>query len=226
MDALHIEAKRTALLNIDMQNCFVEGYPVSAPGGVELLRRINALAEACRAAGVLVVHARHVLRPDGSNAGLLAQVPSVAAGLINRGSPSAEFHPGLVIADTDVLLEKPRFGAFHGTDLELLLRSRGIDTVIISGISTSVCCETTAREAAVRDFRVIFLSDGTATFGIADLTAADVQRASCATIGAVFGRLASVEEVQEALVQTRATPSSTRQLRASCCGPSTAQPGG
>ena len=53
----------------------------------------------------------------------------------------------------DILLEKPRFGAFYGTDLELILRAHGIDTVIISGISTPVCCDTTAREAQARDFR-------------------------------------------------------------------------
>jgi len=60
-------------------------------------------------------------------------------------------------------LEKPRFGAFHAAHLELLLRARGIDTLIITGIATNVFCETTAREAAVRDFRVFFLSDGTAS---------------------------------------------------------------
>jgi nicotinamidase-related amidase len=199
MDALQIEPARAALLNVDMQNCFVEGYPVSAPGGRELLDRINALADACRAAGVLVVHARHVLRPDGSNAGLLAEMPPVAAGMINKGNPSADFHSSLIINGADIVLEKPRFGCFHGTDLELLLRSKNIDTVIISGISTSVCCETTAREAAVRDFRVIFTSDGTATFGIGDLSAEEVQKAACTTIGFVFGRVASIDDVRIAL---------------------------
>ncbi|MEP6982275.1 MAG: isochorismatase family cysteine hydrolase [Sphingomicrobium sp.] len=202
MEALGIDPARTALLNVDMQNCFVEGYPVSAPGGPVLLGRINELTEACRSAGVLVVHARHVLRPDGSNAGLLAEIPPVAAGMINKGSPSAEFHSSLVIDQADVVLEKPRFGAFHGTDLELLLRSKGIDTVIISGISTNVCCETTAREAAVRDFRVIFLSDGTATFGIGDLSAEQIQKAACTTIGFVFGRVASIDEVLAGLRET------------------------
>ena len=209
MTALSISPSRTALLNIDMQNCFVEGYPVSAPGGPALLTRINELAHACRAAGVLVVHARHVLRPDGSNAGLLAEIPPVAAGMINQGSPSADFHSGLVIDEADVVLEKPRFGAFHGTDLELLRRSKGIDSVIVSGISTNVCCETTAREAAVRDFRVIFLSDGTATFGIGDLSAEDIQNASCTTIGFVFGQVASVDDVLAALPEhSHATASS------------------
>jgi nicotinamidase-related amidase len=202
MPPLKLDPARTALINVDMQNCFVEGSPVSAPGGRALLDRINRLTAACRAAGVLVVHARHVLRADGSNAGLLAEVPPVAAGMINKGSPTAEFHPDLIIDDSDVLLDKPRFGCFHGTDLELLLHSKGIGAVIVSGISTSVCCETTAREAAVRDFRVIFLSDGTATFGIGDLSPEAVQEAACATVGLVFGRVATIDEVLAAIGQT------------------------
>jgi len=210
MDALQIDPGRTALLNVDMQNCFVEGYPVSAPGGRALLDRINKLTEACRSAGVLVVHARHVLRPDGSNAGLLAQIPPVAAGMINKGAPSADFHSSLVINDADIVLEKPRFGCFHGTDLELLLRSKGIDTVIVSGISTNVCCVTTAREAAVRDFRVIFLSDGTATFGIGDLSAEEVQKAACTTVGFVFGRVVPIDDVVAALKQGRPAATTAR----------------
>lgn len=165
----------------------------------------SELTKACRTAGVLVVHARHVLRPDGSNAGLLAEIPPVAAGMINKGSTSAEFHSSLIIDDGDIVLEKPRFGCFHGTDLELLLRSKGIDTVIVSGISTNVCCETTAREAAVRDFRVIFLSDGTATFGIGDLTAEQVQEAACTTVGFVFGRIALINDVLAALAHAAPT---------------------
>lgn len=212
MAEVSLVPERTALINLDMQNCFVDGSPVSAPGGVALLSLINDLASACRAAGVLVVHASHVLRPDGSNAGLLSENPLIASGMINKGSATAALHDGLVVGPADVLLEKPRFGAFHGTDLELLLRSRGIDTIIISGISTSVCCETTAREAAVRDFRVLFLRDGTATFGIGDLTPDDIQRATCATIGLVFGRVVSTRDVITALEEaTLAAPSAAEE---------------
>jgi ureidoacrylate peracid hydrolase len=77
----------------------------------------------------------------------------------------------------------------------LILRSHGIDTVIVSGIATNVCCETTAREANVRDFHVFFLSDGTATFGIGDLSAADLQKATCATLGFAFAQVLSVDEM-------------------------------
>jgi biuret amidohydrolase len=187
---------RTALINVDMQNCFVHGSPISAPEGLEVQDRINRLAAACRKAGIVVVHTSHVLRPDGSNIGVLGELaPIVKEGIVTRGSDSAALHKGLHVDPRDILLDKPRFGAFHGTDLELILRSHGIDTVIISGIATNVCCETTAREATVRDFRVFFLSDGTATFGIGDISAADMQKATCATLGFVFAQVLTVDEM-------------------------------
>jgi ureidoacrylate peracid hydrolase len=188
--------ERTALINVDMQNCFVEGSPFSAPDGLEVLDRINRVAASCRAAGIVVIHTKHVLRPDGSNIGVLGEIaPIVNEGVINKGSESADLHQGLVVDPRDILLEKPRFGAFHGTDLELILRSLGIDTIIVTGIATNVCCETTAREATVRDFRVFFLSDGTTTFDIGGFSAAELQRATCATLGFLFAQVLTVDEM-------------------------------
>ena len=188
--------KHTALINLDMQNCFVEGYPISAPEGLAVGDRINRVAAACRKAGILVIHTSHVFRPDGSNIGVLSEIdPFVKKGILNKGSESAALHKGLIVDGRDILLDKPRFGAFHGTDLELILRSRGINTLIITGIATNVCCEMTAREAAVRDFRVLFLSDATATFGIGNMSAADLQRATCAILGLVFGQVLTTDEM-------------------------------
>src|ERR1700730_4190978 len=179
-----------------MQNCFVEGYPISAPEGLAVEDRINRVAAACRKAGILVIHTSHVFRPDGSNIGVLSEIdPFVKKGILNKGSESAALHKGLIVDGRDILLDKPRFGAFHGTDLELILRSRGINTLIITGIATNVCCEMTAREAAVRDFRVLFLSDATATFGIGNMSAADLQRATCAILGLVFGQGLTTDEM-------------------------------
>ena len=188
--------KRTALINVDMQNRFVEGYPISAPNGLAVLERINTVAAACRKAGILVIHTRNVVRPDGSNLGRQAEFdPPLMEGILNKGSQAAALHKRLVVDGRDVLLDKPRFGAFYGTDLELILRTRGIDTVIIAGIATNVCCDTTAREAAVRDFRVLFLSDGTANHDIGDLSASELHRATCATLGLVFAEVITVDEV-------------------------------
>ncbi len=190
-----VEPERMALINVDMQNCFVHGSPIAAPDGLALLVRVNQLAAVCRAAGIPVIHTSHVLRPDGSNMGVLAEIGPVKDGIINKGSASAALHKDLVVDPQDILLEKPRFGAFYGTDLDMILRTRGIDTVIIAGIATNVCCETTAREAMVRDFRVFFLSDGTTTFGMGDASGAELQKATLATLGMVFAHILTLAEM-------------------------------
>ena len=188
--------ERTALVNVDMQNCFVHDSPFSAPDGLAVLGRINRVTAACRDAGILVIHTSHVLRPDGSNIGVLGEIAAIVKrGIIDKGSESAALHKGLVVDSRDILLEKPRFGAFHGTDLELILRARGIDTIIVTGIATNVCCETTAREATVRDFRVLFLSDGTTTFDIGDFPAADLQKATCATLQFLFAQVLTTDQM-------------------------------
>jgi nicotinamidase-related amidase len=172
------------------------GLPISAPDGLALLDRINRLAAACRDAGILVIHTTHVLRPDGSSIGVLGEInPVFKQGIITKGLESATLHEQFVVDAHDILLDKPRFGAFHSTDLELILRSRGIDTVIISGIATSVCCDTTAREAMVRDFHVFFLSDGTATADMPGASAAELQKATLATLGLLFAQVLTVDEM-------------------------------
>lgn len=191
---------RTALLNVDMQNCFVEGGPLASPDGPALVTRINRVTEVCRKAGVLVVHTRMWMRPDGSNLGVMREFsPPFILDLISEGTPAAELHGSLTVEPGDVVLNKPRYGAFHGTDLDMILRSRGVDTVIISGIATNICCETTAREAAQHDYRVLFLSDGTATSDMLGVSAEDLQRATCASLGMVFAQVLCTEEVLETL---------------------------
>lgn len=186
----------TALLNVDMQRCFVEDSPLASPDGLELVERINALSKVCRDAGVLVVHTRGWMRPDGSNLGVMGElVPPFIVELYTEGKTTAELHDALDVDDRDVILNKPRYGAFHGTDLDLILRARGVDTVIVSGIATNICCETTAREAAQRDYRVLFLSDGTATKDMNGVPAAELQRATCASLAMVFAQVLTIDEV-------------------------------
>lgn len=77
----------------------------------------------------------------------------------------------------------------------MILRARGIDSVIVSGIATNACCDTTAREAMVREFRVFFLSDGTATGPSGDVSAEDLQRATLATLSALFAQVLTVDDM-------------------------------
>ena len=163
-----VNPKTTALLNIDLQNVFVEGYAISSPNGPAIVAQMNRVAAACRKAGVMVIHTAQETRADGANRGIASdvvqsymashQMPS--HGGIKSKSEAAALSPRLKVEPSDVVLVKPRYGAFTGTDLDLILRARGIDTVIIGGIATNVCCDTTAREACMRDYKVFFLSDG------------------------------------------------------------------
>ena len=211
MTDFKFDPRKTALLNIDMQNCFVENSPVAAPRGREIVPRINKLADVCRRRGALVIHTLHLVRPDGSNTGVMGVIiPAIAAGLINKGNRQAELHPDIVVGKNDILLEKPRYGAFHGTDLDLILRNRGIDTVIITGICTNVCCETTAREANMRDYKVFFISDGTATFNTPEISAEQI---SARGAGDAESRFCASREHRQHDPQAGRAPKRFRSLR-------------
>jgi nicotinamidase-related amidase len=185
-----VNPKRTALVNVDMQNCFVQDSPVAAPKGPEIISRVNQIADACRRSGALVIHTVHVVRPDGSTTGVMGEFnAAIKAGLLFKGNPAAELHPGIIVAPDDIVMDKPRYGAFHGTDLDLILRNRGIESVIVTGICTNVCCETTAREANMRDYQVFFISDATACFDLPEVSAEQIQVAVCATLQMAFAQI-------------------------------------
>ncbi len=165
-----------------MQRCFIEETPLASPDGRALLDTINGLIHTCREAGVLVAHTRGWMAKDRSNLGVMAElVPPFVVELYTEGSPTAELHEALDVAPEDLIINKARYGAFHGTDLARQLRERGIESVIISGIATNICCETTACEASQHDFRVVFLSDGTATREMNGVPAEELQRATLAS---------------------------------------------
>lgn len=210
--AFDIVPSRTALVAIDMQNCFVADSPVAAPLGLEVAARLNDLAGTCRSAGVRVIWTRHVVRPDHSNVGTMGDlIPAVGqeGGVLDEDQATATLHSAMDVQPGDIVLDKPRYGSFHGTDLELILRSNGIDTLILGGINTNVCVETTAREAAMRDYDVYFLSDGSGNFDLPDgplggATAEELQRATCALIAFGFGHVVTVEEIAASI--SAATP--------------------
>jgi len=201
MVRFNVDPGRTALVIPDMQNCFVAGSHVAAPSGAQVAGRLNRLAAACRGAGIPVVWTRHVVRPDGSTTRLAGQLvprsPPGSSRTARRPPPctrSWDVRPG------DIVVGKPRFGSFHGTDLEEILRSRGVDTLILGGINTNVCVDTTTREAAVREFQVLFLSHSTANFdlpdgGLGPAGAEELQRAACAVMAFGFAEVLTVDQV-------------------------------
>jgi nicotinamidase-related amidase len=201
-----INPKTTAVLAIDLQNCFVENSPVAAPDGVRVVERVSGLVRRFREAGSLIVWTRHVVRPDHADVGILGvTAPPVSAGIINEGCRSSALHAAVDLENADIILGKPQFGCFQSTSLDSILRARGIDTVLIGGIATNFCCETTAREAHAREYKVLFLSDGTATFDLPDskgarIAAADLQRHALATLAFGFAEVLSCSDAVERLV--------------------------
>ncbi|MGY8962597.1 MAG: cysteine hydrolase family protein [Rhodospirillales bacterium] len=197
-----LDPARTALINVDLQNVFVEGFDISATDGPEVVQRLNKLSRVCRDHGMMVIHTINEIRADGSNRGVASEVVTAylqstgtnRKGGISAGSDGAKLHDSLEVEPSDVLLSKPRYGSFTGTDLDLILRTNNIEAVIIGGIATNVCCDTTAREANQRDYKVFFLSDGTGNHGMQGLSAEVIKDATLAAVRLAFGQVLTVDE--------------------------------
>lgn len=169
------EPARTALVVIDMQRDFLEpgGFGELLGNDVSELARVvaplRALLEAARDAGLLVVHTREGHRPDLSDAppSKLArgggELTIGSAGpkgrILVRGEEGHEIVPELAPLPGEVLLDKPGKGAFYATDLELLLRNRGVERLLVTGVTTEVCVHTTVREANDRGFECLVPAD-------------------------------------------------------------------
>jgi ureidoacrylate peracid hydrolase len=166
-----IDSARTALVVVDMQNHFVgEGFPAEIPLAREIVPVINRLARAMRAAGAHVLwiqttaigalehwgnHHKYLLTPERAATRL--------ASLDERAG--FKLYPALEALPGDLWVKKITYSAFSpgSSDIDAQLRSRSIDTLLIAGTATNVCCESTARDAMMLDYRVIMLSDANAT---------------------------------------------------------------
>ncbi|MDE0800935.1 MAG: cysteine hydrolase [Rhodospirillaceae bacterium] len=189
------EASTLGLINVDMQSVFVHGTPISAPNGLLVLEKVNQITAQCRSNGATVIHTRHVIRPNGSNVGVMGELmPNVFDGFMNSDQERTQLYPELDVEASDIVLDKPRFGAFTHTDLDLILRSKGIDTVAVTGIATNICCETTAREAYALNYKVLFIEDATCTFDMEGSTAGDLQKATCSSLAFGFSEVVTTEQ--------------------------------
>jgi isochorismate hydrolase len=147
------KSNRCTLLVIDMQQYFL---PVATP----ILGNVLSLIETCRSKGMRVIFTRHGHKDISKDGGMLEKW---WGDLIQYGSKDWVLINALNPPDGDGILDKNRYSAFHKTSLEDSLKSRKIEELIITGVLTNCCCETTAKDAFVRDFRVFFVSDATAT---------------------------------------------------------------
>ena len=170
----------TALVIIDMQRDFMEpgGFGETLGNDVSRLatavKPIASVLKAARDSGMLVIHTREGHRPDLTDApphkvergdpSTRIGAPGPMGRILVRGEPGHDIIPELYPAKNEPVIDKPGKGAFYQTDLDLMLRNRGIDTLMVCGVTTEVCVNTTVREANDRGYRCIVLSDCCASY--------------------------------------------------------------
>jgi nicotinamidase-related amidase len=141
-----------------------------------------------------VVHTRHVNRDDVPRSRPLREWWPGPDDRIDAGTPAAELLPGTGRAEgEDLVVEKSTYSAFVGTGLEEALRRAGAEEVVVCGVMTNLCCETTARDAFVRGFRVFFSADATAT------SSRDLHEATLANMAYGFAYIVDCERLEAAL---------------------------
>jgi nicotinamidase-related amidase len=189
---LKLEPARTALVVIDLQRGIV-AMPTGPRSSAEVVARAAQLARALRAVGGTVVLVHVTPSPDGKDS--LQPITDAAAQAGRRPLPPdwAEFVPELAPEATDIVITKRQWGAFYGTELDLQLRRRGIDTIVLCGISTSIGVESTARDAFERGYIQVFVEDAMAAREAAEHVH------TVATLFPRIGRVRSTEEVLSAL---------------------------
>lgn len=188
-----LDRARTALLVIDMQRDFVEeGAIMEVPMARERIPEMQRILRHCRAGGVPVFFTRHVLSDRFDISPLeTTYIPRLKTEGMREGTPGAEVIPELTPGADETVIVKHRYDAFYNTQLDTLLRNvRGpgvVDTVIVIGTVTNICCESTARSAFMRDYTVAFVSD--ANGGLDEASHA----ATLDIVGKVFGRVMTTD---------------------------------
>jgi gluconolactonase len=173
-EALRLDPKRSALIIQDMQNdVIIEGGAFADSGAPahatsqDVVANVRGLAEACRAAGVPVIHVWYIVEPGApglkQNAPLFQGVKESNA--LVRGTWGAAPADGLEPQEGDHVVEKMRMNGFYETRLDILLRGLGAETIVITGAWTNMSIEHTARHGADAGYEVIVASDGTSTTG-------------------------------------------------------------
>ena len=192
--------QKSALIIIDMQRDFLEpgGFGEMLGNDVSQLRRtvepIRRLLGAWRKLGLLAIHTREGFRPDLSDLPPLKRLrgrgvrhigdEGPMGRILVRGEPGHDIIPDLQPAAGEPVIDKPGKGAFYATDLEMILRQRGISQLIVAGVTTEVCVHTTVREANDRGYDCLVLADCVGSYF------PEVQEAGLAMIkaqGAIFG---------------------------------------
>jgi nicotinamidase-related amidase len=179
-EPISIEIDRTAVVMIDMQRDFLlaGGFGEALGNDVSRLKAAvqpcASLLEVTRARRMLIIHTREGHRPDLSDAPkakVERGAPSMRIGamgpmgrILIRGEPGHDIIPELYPKDGEPIIDKPGKGAFFATDLHLILQNKGIENLIVCGVTTEVCVHTTVREANDRGYRCIVPADCCASY--------------------------------------------------------------
>jgi len=197
-----IDPRKTALLVIDMQNYFVKpGHQSEVPLAREIVPNINRLAAELRRRGGHVVWIRNsttATRESWSNYHDYLQIPERSRrryDAMEIGADGYEYWHLNDIRPEDAQVTKTRYSAFitGSSDVEAHLRARGIDTLLITGTATNVCCESSARDAMMLNFKVVMVADGLATHSD------DEHNATLSNFYGQFGDVQTVDEVFQSL---------------------------
>lgn len=181
-----IDPAKTAIIVVDMENDFVEdGAPMESSQARAAVPNMRKVITFARASGMKVIYTTHAHRGNGCDLGRYGDLyPPIAshAGLVDD-TRGVEIYSELAPEADEPVIKKHRYSAFFGTDLDIILRSSGIMTVVVIGTTTENCCHATARDAMFRDYFVAFISDATGTFDYPDvgqgaMTASEVHQAT------------------------------------------------
>ncbi len=182
---LQLDVPHAALMVVDMQNFFLDpASPTFTCGGLAILPTVKKLIARFRQANRPVIYTRHVHHPERFDAGIMGWWWE---GMCKEGTPESEVHREIAPLKGEKEILKHRYSAFYNTDLETILRCQKIEDLVITGIMTNMCCESTARDAYYRDYRVFFPADATGSvieemhrasllnlsFGFADIVLSD-----------------------------------------------------
>jgi ureidoacrylate peracid hydrolase len=187
----NLDPSKTALVVVDLQNAFMVEEVAAAyvPVAVEIVPSVNRLAAAVRSTGGKVFWIKQTVDTASALAWsewLGMMTPATRESLVKNlapGSRGHELYPELEVLPADEIVHKYRFSAFvqGSSDLPQRLRSQGFDTVLITGTVTNVCCESSARDAMMLNFKTVMVSDGNAARSDAE------HNATLAAFYAVFG---------------------------------------
>lgn len=199
-----LDPAHAALLVIDMQNDFCAEQGFVCLGGrdvscvLDMAKNLPSLITAARAAGVMVVFIRSLYSTADSrflSDVWLEQAARRQGGgytlhsVCGEGEWGGDYFGDCRPQAGDVIITKHRYNAFHGTNLDLILRSNGIRTVVVTGVSTHVCVETTVRDAFIRDFYTVVVGDGTAAYSAAE------HETALKVIDRFFGEITTIEHL-------------------------------